>query len=215
MRAYEVGDGREMLKNMHSRQSRIERGTSKTRIPEYEELPDNVIDGARLILHDGVLYARIGDVNFPLAGAPVAAPPPQEWLNWSPTLVASPAVNMGNSDRIGRYSVSPDGTVSFTAIIIFGSTFSSNTSGNWSLTLPVAPNVSDGLEWHVGLYVVSSSVLGGAGEGGGYGKIEDGTVTRMFVRRNDTTATNPERLGGDSGFVAGNKLVVSGHYEKA
>src|SRR5690606_21591772 len=109
--------------------------------------------------------------------------PPAQWQSWTPALTGSPNPIMGNSTAVGRY-ILRDGTVDFTAKIVFGSTFNDNGSGAWSMTLPVPPNVSGGLEWHIGLYVVSSTVLVGIGEGGGYGKIEDTTVTRMFVRRN-------------------------------
>lgn len=165
-------------------------------------------DRVMVMVYDGraVVFGRGGGDRPPTA--PV-------WQSWSPTLLASVNPVMGNSERIGRYRVSEDGSVDFTAKITFGSTFNANGSGAWSMTLPVPPNISGGLEWKASLYVVSSAVLSGGGEGEGYGKIEDGTVTRMFVRRNDPTASNPQRLEGSAGFVRGNKIVVTGTYEAA
>ena len=189
----------------------------------HELSPDPIpITPSRLVnvsVGDRIYYVHQGRKIVILG---IAAPPSdgggggQPWSNWVPTLLAA-NVNpvMGNSERIGRYRVSADGSVDFTGKITFGSTFNANGSGAWSMTLPVPPNVSGGLEWKASLYVVSSAVLSGGGEGEGYGKIEDGTVTRMFVRRNDPTASNPQRLEGSAGFVRGNKIVVTGTYEEA
>ena len=176
--------------------------------------PSKIVGG--LAPNDRVLVL-IHENRATILGRGGGSPPPTPpvWQSWTPTLISSPNPFMGNSSMIGRYLVNTGGSVDFTAKIAFGSTFNDNGSGAWSMTLPVPPNVSDGLEWHVGLYVVSSSVLGGIGEGGGYGKIEDGTVTRMFVRRNDVTSVNMGRVAGGVGFARGDRLVVSGTYEMA
>lgn len=136
------------------------------------------------------------------------------WQSWTPALTSSGNnVVMGNSTRVGRYVVREDGGVVFSGKITFGSTFNPGT-GAHSLILPTPANVAGGLEWDARIYAVSSSVLGGNGEGIGYGKIEDSaTVTRMFLRRNDSTASSLTRIDGDSPWAAGDRLVVSGTYE--
>lgn len=136
------------------------------------------------------------------------------WQDWTPTLTAtSTNPTMGNSERLGRYVVRGDGTVSFSAKITIGSTFSVG-DGMYMLPLPVPANPD--LEWHARLHVVGANLVSGIGESFGYGKIEDGaTVTRMFVRSNTSTATNLLRVRDDLGWEAGNRLIIQGEYERA
>lgn len=134
------------------------------------------------------------------------------WQSWTPT-ITGPGVAMGNSTRVGRYVVREDGGVVFSGKITFGSTFNRGT-GAHSLTLPVPANVDGGLEWNVGAHASSSTVLGGNGEGIGYGKIENGTtVTRMYLRRNDTTRSSLLRVGDETLWATGDRLVITGTYE--
>lgn len=172
--------------------------------------PSKIVDG--LVPNDRVLVL-IHENRATILGRGGSAR--SSWLSWTPTFLGSVNPSMGNSTAIGRYRVSEDGTVTFTATFVIGSTFNANGSGNWSMTLPVPPNVSGGLMWHVGLYVVSPAVVVGHGEGMGYGKIEDSTVTRMFVRRNDSAAASTSRVSGSAGWATGDKIVVSGTYEMA
>lgn len=184
----------------------------------HELAPDPIpITPSRLVnvsVGDRIYYVHQGRKIVILGRA--APPAWQSWSSWVPTLLSGPGLSMGNSERLGRFRVNQDGAVSFTSKIVFGTTFSGGpgTGSAWSLTLPVPPFLTGGMEWEVSLYVVSSNAVGGNGEGIGYGKIEDGTVTRMFVRRNDSMSSM-RRIGEAAEFAAGDKLVVSGTYEAA
>lgn len=143
--------------------------------------------------------------------------PKNVWQNWTPvwTTTGSP-ITWGNSTRVGRYVHREDGTVSFTAKTVIGSSGFSPGSSHWVMQLPVPARVSEGQEYYVGLYVVGTSVVGGIGEAHGYGKIESGlNVDRSFVRLSNASATNYARIDASAGWAANNRIVVTGEYEGA
>lgn len=170
--------------------------------------PSKLVDVA---VGDRVYYVHSGRKLVILGRAGGGSP---GWQDWTPTLTAlTTNPTMGNSERLGRYVVRGDGTVSFSAKITIGSTFSSG-SGFYMLPLPVPAN-SD-LEWHARLHVVGTSLVGGIGESFGYGKIEGGaSVSRMFVRANTSTATNLLRVEAGLDWSAGNRIIIQGEYERA
>ena len=82
MRPYGETTGSDLLRDLKARIARLERGSVKNRIPEYDEPPpDDVEDvpGARLYVYQGQLFARVGGVDYeltPAAAAPAPAPEP-------------------------------------------------------------------------------------------------------------------------------------------
>ena len=210
MRPYEETTGSDLLRDLKARIARLERSGAKTVIPESGGFEGRHVDGAMLYVSNGQLVARIGDHDHLLTATP------DTWQGWSPSLTATETdPTMADTDTVGRYIVRSDGTVSFSVTFTFGSSFTPGV-GFWMLPLPTYANVIGGLQWSVRIHATNPTALGSNGEAIGYGKIETyDTVTRMFLRRNDSTANGLARVDENLTWPSGSKLVVSGEYEKS
>lgn len=163
------------------------------------------------------IYAIIDNRRATVIGrVPVAEPiaPEPVYQSYTPSIwgTGSTTVSFGNSTVDAWYIEQPGGTVHFNCFIEIGSTFNSNSTGNWSLGLPVMPHQSYQV---VDCHVTSSSVIGSPAEGVGNGKIEPNglaRVMRMYLKNNvGSTVT----LSGNSGWVTGDDIIVSGTYRSA
>lgn len=161
-----------------------------------------------LVQVNGTVPSVVGRKGGPRVG---------QWATWTPEWTTTgTTMTWGNSTRVGRYVHREDGTVSFTAKTVIGSTGFNPGTGHWEMLLPVPARVAEGQEYYVGLYVVGYDVVGGIGEAHGYGKIESGLkVDRSFFRLSNASATNYARINGTAGWAANNKIVVTGTYEAA